>query len=222
MTRETRFFSPNDSEKTILVSHDKFWENAHFYHNGELIRSYTHVSELQKGVTFEAKELGSIEFKVNQLSFKSSLKVNGDEYWPNGTEVTKKERPVGALIIFALLALINFIIFLFYLLAYEEFTGKGMHMTPLYLSGSFMAVYTVCFVFLMRGNYYFYLIGLALFTLSTLYVTTISFGFGFSIANIFLLFRFILIGILFLYFKRALKFIQEEKDGFNQETLDQM
>lgn len=221
MPHSVKFTSLNNSEKSLLVTYDTFWENAKFYFEGKLVRSFTAVSELQKGVQFEIEEFGRIDFRVHSITFKPTLLIIDEDGISENYRLSRNNRTNGVLIVFGLLAISNLIAVLYYAFIYYDFPGDDLSTTPLFLYGLFTAIYVISIIFLRRGLYFFYFVGLGIFTFTAVYVAYLSYLSGAPESLLFLFPRFVLIGILLYYFKRVTKYMREEKTDASLEILDE-
>lgn len=220
MSSSIKLVSAEDSDTSIFIAYESRWQNSKFYCDGILVKRFSSSEDLIKGVQFEIEGLGTAEFKIHPATFSPTLFVDGEVYIPEKPKVNLNERTTGALIVFGLLTLLNLFMFLVALTSLNDPIDPDFGLFMAIVMGFFTASYLTCLIFLWRGVFIFYFIGLGLFTFSTLFVAFNAYQDGQVESVALLVPRLILIGILMIYFKRIVGFMRNTKPNQNAELLD--
>lgn len=129
----------------------------------------------------------------------------------------------GVIIIFSILALLNFLIFLMAMVRLNaNILPSDLAVTEMIaiFTGGFTALYTASAILFARGIYFMYFLGTGFFFASTVWIMYNIYHAPDDVQYIFVIARFILLGILGIYFKRVLAFMKIPKERTDHEILD--
>lgn len=211
-----------DPDKSIFITHEAGWNNTRLYIHGKVIKEFSSGSELKDGANFYLEDFGSVEMKLNSATFSLSLTVDDKPFEEEKTALQISESMNGPIGIFAILAIINFFVFAFALLgSMDPFESSNKYdFVMLLTSGFYTLTYSLTLIFTIRKVYFFYFIGTALYTLTSLYYCSILIddlnGITITIIGV----RFLLMFVLLYHFKRAVGFVRGKNAPKGEDVID--
>ncbi len=129
----------------------------------------------------------------------------------------------GVIIIFSILALLNFLIFLMAMVRLNaNILPSDLAVTEMIaiFTGGFTALYTASAIYLRKGVYAFYFIGTSVFLLTTLYFTNSYMDHDGEFFLWYTLPRLVILALLLRYFNRVLRLARNYQEKNHDDVLD--